>query len=495
VRATIATRSVGRNDGFARTGLRFAARSGVVALLALALSACLQTTREASKLAPASMKAPDLSPGTAINREHERITAAYGGVFRDPGAEKTIARITGRLVAASDRPSQSYQITILNSPVVNAFALPGGYLYVTRGLLALANDTSEVAAVLSHEIAHVTARHASARRRRMKNQEFASRVVESIVDERSKAEALAISQRTFAKFTQQQEFEADRRGIRTLAKAGYDPYAAARFLTSMARFSGYKTARGNTHGGVDFLSSHPSTPARVREAVRIARASNAPGIGERDKGTFLNEIDGLVYGHDPSEGIVRGRTFLHKRLRIRFTVPPGFRVENTAKAVLATNGSGTAMRFDGTEFEAGTSMEDYLKSGWVNGLITSSVKKITHRGLDAAIGSAAADGWSFRLVAVRLRGSIYRFIFASRLPNAAFERAFNATWQSFRPITRAEANSLRPLSIRVVKAGSDLARTYGRMGGSERPRQLFETLNGLAPGEKVKPGTPVKVIR
>jgi predicted Zn-dependent protease len=136
--------------------------------------------------------------------EHPRIIAAYGGIYHDAKLEQTLARIVGRVVAASDKPDQSYRITILNAPAINAFALPGGYLYVTRGLLALANDSSEVAAVLAHEMAHVTADHAVARQNKARTAMIVSRVVTDVLnDDDAGRLALASSQRSLASFSRQ----------------------------------------------------------------------------------------------------------------------------------------------------------------------------------------------------------------------------------------------------------------------------------------------------
>jgi predicted Zn-dependent protease len=221
--------------------------------------------------------------GKAGSDEHARIVAAYGGIYHDPKVEQTIARIVGRVVAGSDKPEQGYRITILNAPAVNAFALQGGYLYVTRGLLALANDSSEIAAVLGHEIGHITANHAIQRENKARNALIVSRVATDVLDDSSGKLALASTQRTLASFSRQQELEADAIGIRTIGKAGYDPFAAARFLSAMSRFSAYRSTQAATDKRPDFLATHPSTPERVDFATRAARAFGAPGIGEVDR--------------------------------------------------------------------------------------------------------------------------------------------------------------------------------------------------------------------
>lgn len=432
-------------------------------------------------------------------REHPRVVATYGGVYQDAGAEKAIAKVVGGLVAASDDPRAQYRITILNSPAVNAFALPGGYLYVTRGLLALANDTSELAAVLAHEMAHVTANHAIQRQRRAEAAELANRVMSSVVEDRSQLEnAVRSSQMSFARFSQEQELEADDIGVRTLAAAGYDPYAASRFLKTMDRFAKFQTLGGDTSNAPDFLSSHPNTPERVRRAVQSARQIGAPGIGKRDRADYLSNIDGMLFGDDPLEGYIRGRSFLHKGLGISFSVPSQFALENSPEAVLASDGKGTAMRFDGADLTEFNSLDEYMRSGWVNGLIDNSVRPTTINGLPAVIGSAVTDGWSFRIGVVRIGLTGYRFIFASRSPNASFNRAFEQTLDSFRQLSPAEQARLQPLRVKVVQAKTgDTARKLAvRMSGIEPSRrlQLFVILNQVEASHRFKDGDLVKVI-
>src|SRR5690606_37670163 len=155
--------------------------------------------------------------------------------YRNPNAEAAVALALEPLLAAG-ADNGSYTLTILNSPAINAFALPGGFIYVTRGLIALANDSSELAAVIAHEMAHVTAAHALARQDRLASVAIVDRVADVLGDDAA-VEAAETARLTFAQFSQAQELEADAIGIATLAAAGLDPFAAARFLTSMGRFS------------------------------------------------------------------------------------------------------------------------------------------------------------------------------------------------------------------------------------------------------------------
>ncbi|TXM86071.1 M48 family metalloprotease, partial [Methylobacterium sp. WL122] len=191
-------------------------------------------------LVPAVVAVPPEAPRTTgrpanvTDADHTKLVASFGGEYRAPATLRLLTEVTDRLVAASDRPDQTYVVTLLDSPVVNAFALPSGRLYVTRGLVALASDTSEIAAVLAHEIAHVTLNHATARTELELRSQLVSRVVADVLnDPATGAQLQSQSRFALARFSREQELEADAAGVRTLAKAGYDPYGAGRFLTAL----------------------------------------------------------------------------------------------------------------------------------------------------------------------------------------------------------------------------------------------------------------------
>ena len=202
---------------------------GILAVSLLALSACsslvgsnINVARTGDNPAP-SVTPTGADPDDAVLglREHPRIVAAYGGVYEDRQAEIMVARIVGRLLAAANQPNAKYQITILDTSEVNAFALPGGYIYVTRGILALASDTSELAAVLAHEIAHVTLRHARARTDRTRQTQIVDRVITGIFGGDTSTDATANRTREqLASFSQNQELDADKEGIKFAGKAG-----------------------------------------------------------------------------------------------------------------------------------------------------------------------------------------------------------------------------------------------------------------------------------
>ena len=225
---------------------------------------------------------------------------------------------------ATDRPDETFQVTILNSPVVNAFALPNGRLYVTRGLLALANDTSEIAAVLSHEIAHVTLRHASQR------SELQARSALIEPGDRERAQQCRGGRRgaeparasALASFSRAQELEADQAGVKVLARAGFDPFGAPRFLTALGRSGG--GADGTRRGPADMLATHPSTGERVALALQAARRAERPGH-RRDGPASLprRPSTGSPTATIRPTGWCAGRRFIHARLGVAFEAPGG----------------------------------------------------------------------------------------------------------------------------------------------------------------------------
>jgi len=431
-------------------------------------------------------------------REHPRIVASYGGEYKDAKTERLVARIVGALTTVSENPRQSYRITILNSPAINAFALPGGYLYVTRGLLALANDASEVAAVLSHEMAHVTANHGIERQKKEEAEVIASRVVAEVLSSNiAGKQALARGKLRLAAFSRNQELQADVIGVRMLGEAGYDAYAAARFLDSMAAYGRFSSVDPENDQSLDFLSSHPNAPQRVELARRHARAFGAEGtVGETGRDYYLAGIDGLLYGDSPQEGYVRGQTFLHGKLGIRFDVPTGFRIDNKAEAVLATGPGDVAIRFDGVADSQRQSLVNYISSGWVTGLQSDTIRPITVNGLEAATARAAAEQWEFDVTVIRIENQIYRFLTAVPKGSPALVSASNILKSSFRKLTPAEVTSLKPLRVRVITArpGDTTATLAGRMMGTDRKLDLFRLINAMSATSTVRPGDKIKII-
>ncbi len=428
-------------------------------------------------------------------REHPRIISAYGGVYSDRQAEIMVARIAGRLLTAADQGDESYTVTILDTADVNAFALPGGYIYVTRGILALANDASELAAVMAHEIAHVTLRHARARSERSRTTEIVDRVITNVLGGNAKTDQSAARSRlSLAAFNQRQELEADEEGVKIAGRAGYDPHAAARFLEAMGRFA--SLSRNGTSSGDDFLSSHPSTPERIQQAVESARAFGEEGTGKTDREAYLEAIDGLRFGDSPAHGAIIGRKFVHPSLGFTFTVPRGYTLKNTQPAVVAVAGDGEAVRFDTAEVPGSMELPEYLRSGWIAGLKPDTITEHSYNGIPMASGEAETDEWIFRVAVLRFDGEVYRFIFAARADSSGFADAAEATLKSFHQATDADIAEIKKASIDIVTAhqGDTLSSLAERMGPVANAGELFLVLNNLYLGDPVEVGRAYKIV-
>jgi len=473
-------------------------------LLAGCSSSLLSQGAPTASLSEAPKQAQEQQGPVPNQREHERILVAYNGAYEDAKLEGLVNEMAVRLVAASEQPDVHYRLTILNSAAINAFALPSGQLYVTRGLIGLANDSSELASVLAHEMSHVIARHAAIREDQARQVALVSRVVQDVLtDPETGALALAKSKIALASFSRTQEFEADGIGVGIAARAGYDPYGAARFLTSMGRNADLKSNPGQGHIDLrapDFLSSHPATPERIKNAqanARQLRAAGSGGGGERNKPDYLAALDGMVYGEDPSEGFVRGRRFLHPKLGFTFLAPEGFVLDNTAQAVLGVKeGGAQALRLDAVRVPAEQTLTEYLNSGWIENIDPKSVEDVTINGLPAATASAKGDQWVFRLYAVRFGSDVYRFIFASKRANAETDRAFRESVATFRRMTLAESRAAKPLHLKIVmvEPGETVERLARQMAVTGYPVERFRVLNGLGASERVNPGDLVKIV-
>lgn len=438
-------------------------------------------------------------PQSSIGRsQHPKILAAYGGAYSDPKLEQTLAAIVGRLSLVTDDPNRAYRITVLNSPNVNAFALPGGYVYVTRGLLALANDSAEVAAVIAHEMGHITANHGIERQRREAAAEIAGRVVSEVLSSDSAGRAaLARGRLNLASFSRNQELQADAIGIKQIGRAGYDAFAAARFLKAMDSYSHFRNAFQADNPNLDFLASHPAAPQRVELAERHARGFGPPGTGVSDRDRYLDGIEGMLFGDSAVEGYVRGRSFYHPGLGITFAVPADFVIDNTAEAVLATGPGDTAIRFDGVALPRNVTLADYITSGWIGGLDPASIKQETIGSLEAVSARAAGGEYVFDVTVIRVGGQVYRFLTALPVESdAGIGRIASTVAGSFRLLTAQEQASLKPLRVRILTASAeDTENTLAsRIQGVDRKVEMFRLLNDLEVGSPVKPGTRYKII-
>lgn len=437
---------------------------------------------------------------------HPQLMAQYGGAYTGPG--NAMVQSVGRRMAVAaglSRDGSECTVTLLNSTVVNAFAVPGCYVYVTRGLTAIINDEAELASVLGHEIGHVAARHAQKRQTRSAVAGLGA-LAAAVLTGSSTIGQLAgtLGQTAVLGYSRGQEYEADSLGIGYLARAGYAPSAAADLLQSLqdeetlqARLKG----RDDAAAIPGWQRSHPLTRDRIARAVKIARDTGAGGATNAD--AYLAAIDGQTWGDDPREGLVEGPAFSHPAFRIAFRAPPGFRLENTPTAVKIAGPGGEQGMFGGGGLQGGETIEGYvarLARGVIGntGVEAGPVQGFTVGGLRAATLPLSANSnrgpVDLTVTAYEMGGGqMYHFITMSRGGGGGWERSLIG---SFRRLSPAEAGTIRPRVLRVVtvRPGETVATMAARMAVSDLPAERFRAMNDLAADATLRPGQKVKLV-
>ena len=438
------------------------------------------------------------------------LVAEFGGRLSGPqatyveGIGKKIAVQSGLSGAQSD-----FTVTLLNSSVNNAFAVPGGYIYVTRQLTALMNNEAELAGVLGHEVGHVAARHAAKRQKAATRNSIlgalGSVLSGALLGDNSFGQ---LGKRVFSqgsqlltlKFSRSQELEADTLGVSYLKTAGYDPRAMASVLESLGRQTALDARlRGSNAEVPAWASTHPDPASRVREA--LARAgTDATGATNRD--AFLTGINGLVYDDDPKQGIVEGRTFTHPDLKLTFEAPPGFAIVNGTASVSVSGQSGKA-EFASAAY--GGNLDAYVSNAFAaltgtgqTRIMPDTLESATVNGINARYGMARVQGSSGPLdVAVFAYdfggGKAYHFTCITQAGNIA---VFNPLFRSMRRISAGEAGAVktRRLSVVVVRAGDTVQSLGARMAYRDAAVERFLVLNGLQADDRLVPGQKVKLV-
>ncbi|MGB0342965.1 MAG: M48 family metalloprotease [Parvibaculales bacterium] len=484
--------------GFLRVGFpAIWRRLALAAMLAGSLAACGPNATLMSEADEARIGAEN----------HQKIIAEFGGVYDDePALTAYVEQVMQRIAQASEKPEKTYRITLLDSPVVNAFALPGGYTYVTRGLLALANDEAELAGVIGHEIGHVTARHGARRQTTAVGTMVIGAVLGGLLESATGINRQVTSDLVnlggnalLAGYSRGQEYEADRLGVDTLARAGYDAMAGADFLGAMGRYGTLMSDNGG-RGGVDWFASHPNTQDRVARARERARLSQNPANTPLGRGreAHLAAINGMVFGTDVEQGRIKGRQYAHAGLRLSFAVPKGFRLVNAPDKVTAGHENGVQIIFNTDKRLDGESARQYVDdlAAETGNVIDRTALSIGGRAAMLAI--LRSNDHEMRLLVIpHDSGRFLRFAV-----HAPVNLGGNAglTMQNLRRtisfLSKGQAAAIKPLRVRVqtVRAGDTIDRFIGRMQVNQRKKPLFLALNGLSETDRLAAGQKVKII-
>ena len=439
---------------------------------------------------------------------HPQLVQEFGGAMKGPAADY-VTRV-GRKIAVQSGLSNSerdFTVTLLDSPVNNAFAIPGGYVYVTRGLLASMNDEAELASVLGHEVGHVAARHSAKRQQTATITSVLAGIVGAVAGNSGVGDLIGRGAGVGADlitkgFSRSQEYQADDLGVRYLANAGYDPLASADMLAILgAQQSLDARINGKGNSLPTWASTHPNSDDRVRRARSKAQETGRAGQGIRNNGALLDAVDGMVWGDDPAKGYIEGREFRLPVQRLAFTVPRGYQVDNADDAVTIAGSGGQASFSAGAVGMGG--LDDYIRQTF--GKLGSSIRIGEIRrgqagGVDYryAFGAANSNAGPLDVGVFAYRpdngATAYRFVTLTRSGQGA--GPFESLVGSVRRMSVAEAAGARPLRIKVltVKAG-DTPDSFARMMAlPDAPLERFLVLNGLQAGAKLRPGERVKVV-
>lgn len=459
---------------------------------------------------PAALPAAPASAQSAISASDKRageqayaqIVQQFGGKMDGPLGD--YVRRVGLRVALPAMPGTTpddWTITVLNSPVPNAMATPGGYLYITRGLLGMINSEAELASVLGHEAGHVAGRHSAKRQGRATIGALATIGAAILGGDMAAQGTQLLSGALVQGYSRGQEHDADTRGLRYAVAAGYDPRAAATMLEALERVSAVEGRQQTERAGLQSIfASHPVTRERV---ARVAReAERLPEGGAIAREPYLQAIDGMAFGDTPDQGLVSGPSFRHAGLRLAFDAPPGFTLQNRPDSVVGQGRDGSQFQFGVTRIPAGQSLETVVQRQWQQ-LTQGRVPQVAYREtminqLDAALseGAVRTNRGSVRVGVHAFRFDTDRvaLFITSAAPNAGDR--FQPLVDSFRKLTAAEirdASRGRRITIVTVRAGDTIDRLAQRMVAPYNRPESLRALNGIA-DRPLRPGETLKLI-
>ena len=437
----------------------------------------------------------------ALGKQSDAEVRGQYGAYADESLTAYVAAAGGTIARGTHRPNLPYRFIVLDSPVINAFAVPGGYIYLTRGILALMSSEAEMAVVLGHELGHVNARHSVRKMSQLILVQVGLAVGSALSDTFAKISGVAGIgvQLLFLKFSRDDEREADRLGVEYSRKAGYDPSRMVDFFTSLQKM-GDLSGKGSSLPG--FLSTHPLTSERIRNVGGLLLASD-PKLLRRDA-AYGRRIDGLVYGDDPRQGFVEGRGFYHPGLRFQCSFPEGWKVQNTPTQVtLAAPNDDAAIALFAEKTSEGLEAYAKKKAAAIEGGTfidgrSAQVHGLTclHRTYDVA--QPKKEALRIRYSFIRKGDSVFSFAaLATASGFARREADFRRVVDSFQELRDPARLNRQPRRIRVVEAdGTRTLRAIFEGAGMEKdlwPR--FAVMNGLAVDAAPPRGRPVKIVR
>jgi predicted Zn-dependent protease len=437
----------------------------------------------------------------AIGQQQDAEIRREMGEYDDRALQRYVQEIGQRLAEKSHRPNLQWTFTVVDSPAINAFALPGGYVYITRGILPYLEDESELAGVLGHEIGHVTARHAAQQYTRQAEASLGLTILSIFLPGTRPFADLGSTGLSFLflKHSRDDELEADRLGVEYGSAVGFDPAGVPRFLSTLARVDAQ-----SERGIPNWLSTHPDPGSRVKEAEPVAAKFTSPSATTRNRDQYFEHIDGIVVGDSPKDGIVRDNVFLHPMLHLGVEFPEGWEVANSAEQVVA--------REPGTSHYMLLQQIDQPRGRTLAELATAELRRAGYKaedgqntqvnGLDAYVGRYRGSVKNLGKVvmhAAHVRVGRQVYVVAGLAPEADFDRVdrqITPSLQSFRELSRDEAAKIRPnrLDFYTVLQGDSWQSIAARAGQNLVSATTLAIMNDHAVSAQPQPGDRVKIV-
>jgi predicted Zn-dependent protease len=461
-----------------------------------------------SQAAPRYLSQRDVAEA---QRQHPQLVAEFGGA--ETGARAAYVDSVGRRVAGySGVASNAYHFTTLNSAVENAFALPGGYVYITRQLMGLMNDEAELAFVLGHETGHIAANHAQARKSAASRNSIlgvlgailGSAIGGSGIGSMISQGAMQYAQMATLSFSREQEYQADSLGMRYLMGAGYDPMAGATMLAAVGRATDLEArVQGNANRSTpEWARTHPLSVNRTQRAQAEAQRTGRAGRGLRNRDQFLAQLEGVYVDDDPAQGVIDGRSFTHPDLGFQFIVPVGYQMQNSASAVTIDGSAGKAQfstgRYNG-DLAAYISQVLYGLTEGRTQIAMAPPRQTTINGIPAmyAVGRFNQSSGAIDVSVMAYQWApnrAYHFVMLTRAGQGIGQ--FASMVDSLRRISPQEASAIRPRIIDVVTVSpTDTAQSLARrMAYRDFQMERFLSLNGLPANPRLVPGQKVKLV-
>lgn len=436
-----------------------------------------------------------------------KIIEKYGQ-YDNPALQAYVQQVGAGVAAHSHRSNLIYRFTVLNSTEVNAFALPGGYVYITRGLLAYISTEAQLAAVLGHEIGHVTARHAVRQQSAATVTGLLGSVLAAGVGVQGAQDVVNVLGGVLLQgYGREHELEADRLGAEYLARSGYDPHAMIEVIGILKDQEQFEVQQAKEEGREPHVyhgvfASHPDNDQRLQQVVGAANQFKTASAARVNRDGFLHEIDGLTFGDSERDGIRRDNHFYHAGLGFAVAFPTGWKLDNQPKALLATAPQGAALlQISSEDLNERVSPQDFLRMRLkIADLRNGEV--INNNGMNGYTGitnnKSPFGTRPIRITVLYFNNSAYVFYGAAKDADRAyaFDGDFIATARSFHPITAQERSLAHEQKIHLQRANGgtrleDLARNSPI---SDHPLDQLRLINGLYPNGEPAPGSWVKVV-